>query len=131
MKIILLFYYKNIFVRESNILDFFKNYCHSDRMDNITDEFRNKVYDDLCDTMIAALGSGQISDEEATISSKYILDNLDGIKSTVELETFLANLTSKWDIYKSSYQKIRSENVNKQDEQKLQEVTNKLSQLIH
>ncbi len=96
----------------------------------LTDEERDKIYDDLADTMIDALGKGFISDEEAPNSSKYILEALDNVKIQSELDKFFQDLCNRWKIYKPVYDKFKAKLMKKTDELKMNEITSKLNQLI-
>lgn len=96
----------------------------------ITEDYRKKIYDDLADTMIAGLINGEILDEESKDSSKYILSNLDNIKTEQELMQFLEDLANKWSVYRTVLLKLKNEQVKSEDVKKLSEVQNKLHQLI-
>jgi hypothetical protein len=100
-------------------------------MDKIVNENdKNKIYDELADTMIDALGRGLLSDDEATLSSKFILTRLEDVKNQSELTSFFEDLCSRWGIYRSVYNKFKIQSIKNKDEEEVNKVINKLNQLI-
>ena len=96
----------------------------------LTAEEREKVLDDLADTMIAALGNGLITDDEAPNSSKYILATIDKVTTQSELEAFFQDICQRWKIYQTVYNKYKGQQAVKTDEVKIKVITSKLNQLI-
>ncbi len=97
----------------------------------ITEDLRKKIYDDLAEAMISALEAGRINQEEGKKSAKFILNSLDNIKTKEELKKFLEDLGNQWNIYKGVLIKLKNEEVQNQDAQKLAQIQDKLNQLIN
>jgi len=96
----------------------------------ITEEQKKKVYDDLALAMIDGMEQGTFSDEESRASAEFVLAKLGTVKTEQELFQFLEELGKRWSIYEKVLLKLKGQKNNQIDQVKLQEVKNKLNQLI-
>ena len=88
----------------------------------ITEAEKKKIYDELAEYLISGLEKAEIFEEEAAHSADFVLKRLDTIATRRQLLEFLAQLSSKWDIYRPAYEKVKKEEL-------LQQVQSELSQL--
>jgi len=92
-------------------------------------ELQKKAYADLLDATILALESGELTPDESEKSSRSIVRNLDGLESYTELIFFLRDLSAKFPAYRGIYITYKQNEVAQKDQEKLEEVKEKLHKL--
>jgi hypothetical protein len=97
----------------------------------ITEDTRKQIYDELADLMIAAVDGNDMPVKEMKQSARFILDNLDAIKTEDELMQFLQTVGEKWKAYAVALLKYEGRKKMNEDEAKIQELQNKLSSFMH
>jgi len=89
-------------------------------------EKKNKLYDDLAEVMLQGIINESISSELSHEITITILKKLDSVKSRDELLEFLHNLATKWSAYNPFYVKLKYEDEQKKDDQKMKDIQSKL-----
>ncbi|MFA5137114.1 MAG: hypothetical protein WC489_07055 [Patescibacteria group bacterium] len=100
-------------------------------MMQITEEIRKQIYDDLADLMIEGVDRKELPITEMKKSAQFILETLDTIKSEDELLNFLQVLGEKWRTYAIELVRYEGKKTESADVQKIHEIQNRLSNLIH
>lgn len=93
-------------------------------------QMKNKLYDDLAETLLQGIVNQSISTELSQEIAQTILHRLDAVKSRDELLEFLHNLATQWSAYNPFYIKMKYEDEQKKDDQKLKDVQSKLQQFM-
>lgn len=93
-------------------------------------QMKNKLYDDLAETLLQGIVNQSISTELSQQIAQTILHRLDAVKSRDELLEFLHNLATQWSAYNPFYIKMKYEDEQKKDDQKLKDVQSKLQQFM-
>ena len=66
---------------------------------NLDENYKNKIGERLTKVLIDVLEAGEVSQEEASDISSYILENINNAKDNTQLFDFLTNLAKKWPIF--------------------------------
>jgi hypothetical protein len=82
----------------------------------ITEDTRKQIYDELADLMIAAVDGNDMPVKEMKQSARFILDNLDAIKTEDELMQFLQTVGEKRKVMRLAPQIRRTEEMNEDSE---------------
>lgn len=96
---------------------------------NITDEYRERVYNLLADCLVKALQNPNpevLSMEDSEQSAEFVLQHLEQVKTKDELYLFLKQLSERWFIYHPVYEELQKEDLMQKVQselQRLQKVT--------
>ncbi len=96
----------------------------------MTDELRKQIFHDLAEQLVNGIEIGQLSIDEGRLSSQFILDRLNKIKTQDELILFFEELGEKWPIYNTVYLHLRAAQNQKEDQLKLDKIKNKINKFI-
>lgn len=91
---------------------------------------KNQLYDDLAEVMLQGIINESISSELSHEIALNILQRLDNIKTRDELLEFLHNLATQWSAYNPFYIKMKYEDEQKKDDQKMKDIQSKLQQFV-
>lgn len=80
--------------------------------------------------MIEGMEKGELSNDQATKSAQFVLDRLELVQSTDELNVFLEELSTKWEVYRQAYLKAKEKELVREEEEKLRTVKDRLSKLV-
>ncbi len=97
----------------------------------VSDTRRSKLYDQLADLMIDALGRGAIPLKEAQSMSKQILEKLDNVKLESELLAFVEALCEKWNIYRPTFVGLKVAHEEAKSQEKIEELQKKIAQYMN
>lgn len=86
-----------------------------------TDEYKEKVYEDLSQVMIDSLDTGEITIAQSKEISQFILDRLEIIVDIGGLNSFLQELANKWPIYLSVSLILQDEGSREEKTRQIQE----------
>lgn len=84
----------------------------------------------LVDCMLAALDEGTCDTDQSKESANFILDESEKIKTEKDLDNFLTILVARWPFYEAALKEYGFKKVEKEDDQKLKSVQDKLQALI-
>ena len=90
--------------------------------------YKNKIGERLTRKLIDALREKKITQEELSIISSYILDNIDKPKTNSELLDFLEDLSQKWPIFKDNLEVEEAEINEENKAQKVDQVEDLIEQ---
>lgn len=93
-------------------------------------KMKNKLYDDLAEVTLQGIINESIPSDLAHEISLIVLEKLDAIKTRDELLEFLHNLATKWTSYNPFYVKLKYEDEQKKDDQKMKDIQSKLQQFM-
>lgn len=101
-----------------------------DQKNDNLDDVLKEVELSLARTLLVQLDKGAITYEQSQEIARYILSEIDKVKDSGQLLTFLQELTGKWNIFENTRGLYRLKIMDSvKTDQKLEEVTNKLSQI--
>jgi len=66
---------------------------------DLTQEHKRDIEKKIVETIISALEAYQITEDQYNEISKYILEQIDGVRTHHDLMVFLRELTAKWNIF--------------------------------
>lgn len=98
---------------------------------NLSAEEKKKIYEDLFDITFEELKSKKLTIEEGQILAGFVLDNIATLKNKGELLIFLEKLSKKWSFFNNYHLKNKGEKTLKEDKNKIEELTKKLSSFIN
>ena len=93
-------------------------------------ELRTKVYEDLLQVMIRGLQDDKVNVEDSKLMAKFVVNNLDKVKTTQDVVSFLNELPKKWDLYRDVCVQLKYTEESKEDKKKLEDIQSKLHQFI-
>ncbi len=76
---------------------------------------KDVVLNDVVDALILALENGVIKEGDITPIADYVLGRMDDIKSEIEMDQFLSELSTKWPIFSHITSGFQAENKEKAD----------------
>lgn len=91
-------------------------------MDTYDQAYKNKLGDRIARKLADALQNESVSEEEASVISAYILDNIDKAQNSSDLFAFLTNLSEKWPIFASVLTVEQGQIEEKKDEKTVEKV---------
>ncbi len=91
---------------------------------------RNKLYDELAETLLKGIVDGSVTDELSKNISTFILGNLDTVTSKDDMVHFLYNLSTKWAAYNPFYVKLKYQEHEEREQKKIQEIQDKLQKFM-
>lgn len=96
----------------------------------ISDAVKKILYNHLAEVMLSSVENGTLSFEDGQISSQYILNQFDNLKTYPDLISFLQDLSVKWPIYSSVLTYLLSLEQEHKDEKKLDKIEEELQDMI-
>lgn len=75
----------------------------------ITEEYRQKVYNELAELMLGALDNGSITVEGSKEIAAFVLVRLEDIDTQAALDKFLDEMVQKWPFYQTIVHKLRKD----------------------
>lgn len=91
----------------------------------ITEEFKNGLYHELVNAMIAGLEKGELFEDDSSVSADFILESIEKAKDRNEILFFLENLAKRWDVYRPVFNKYKSEELLGKVQGELSQLSNK------
>lgn len=92
----------------------------------LTPEVKKQIYNKLADDLIESLEKGEMTTDDSEQSSVFILGELEKAATVDDALLFLQALSTRWPGYQSAYLWIRKEVLKVEDQEKAQNVTEKL-----
>lgn len=96
----------------------------------MTDELRKKIMNDLTDIVLSAMERGDATVDDGKESAQVILGGIKVVNTKEDLLVFLENLKNRWKCYEPAYAALKAQSTQKDDENKIHEIQDKLNQLI-
>jgi len=101
-------------------------------MDNsvqISEEEKNKIYNELTDLLLRALEGNTMDTGEAQSASTYILSRLDELRDRIMIEAFLEELVQRWHCFQPILlaQEVKDEET--QQKESIQNIQNEIQQI--
>jgi len=98
---------------------------------NLTQEEKKKIYEDLFDISFDQLKTKKITVEEGQKVAGFILDNVESFNGLDDYFVFLEKLAKKWSFFNNFYLKNKGEKAAQKDKEKIEELTKKLNSFIN
>ncbi|MBI2036692.1 hypothetical protein HYT17_03620 [Candidatus Microgenomates bacterium] len=93
------------------------------------DEARKDIVGErLIRRLARALGDGEVTQEQASDASSYILDTIDTITSREQLIVFLTELSQKWPVFSEILTLEQGEAQDKKEDEKVEQVEDLLKE---
>ena len=89
---------------------------------NPDEAYKNKILERVALKIADSLENGQLSKEQASEISSYILENIDNKKNNSELFSFLEELAVKWPMFSGLVASEQSEVVETVKQEKVEEI---------
>jgi hypothetical protein len=96
----------------------------------LTDDFKKDLFVDIANMIINGLNEGVLMNEDAHNASNFILEKLNPIADMDEFAICLDEFVTTWPYFKPILEKIKAQQAQTEDQQKMAEIQNKLQSLI-
>lgn len=91
---------------------------------NPDDAYKNKIGERLTKILLDALENGEVSQEESSDISSYILDNINKAKNNAALFDFLISISKTWPIFSKALATEQSEILNNKKDEAIGQASN-------
>lgn len=95
---------------------------------NSDDTYKNKIGERVVRRLGQALKDGEISLEDASVISSYLLDNIDKAKDNLQLFNFLEGLAKRWPIFSNILTAETGEIIDKKEKEAVEKASGLIQQ---